>query len=46
MLDYFYEGTNSIVLMVFAGPNYEIICRNVGVNGRIADGGVWNDSEL
>jgi hypothetical protein len=31
VLDYFYEGTNSIVLMVFTGPNYEIIWCNVGV---------------
>jgi hypothetical protein len=38
VLDYFCEVTNSINLMVFVGPNYEIIWCNVGVNGRIADG--------
>ena len=35
-----------VVLMVLAGPNYAVIWCHVGVNGRVADGGVWNDSEL
>ena len=45
-LFYNYKGTHSIVLMVLAGPTYEIIWCNVGVNGRVSDGGVWNRSEL
>ena len=43
---YNYKGTHSIVLMVLAGPDYQIIWCNAGVNGRVADGGVWNESEL
>ena len=41
-----YKGTNSIVLMAVAGPNYECLYANVGTNGRISDGGVWNKCGL
>ena len=43
---YNYKGTHSIVLMVLAGPNYEVVWCNVGMNGRVSDGGVWNRSRL
>ena len=45
-LFYNYKGSHSIVLMVLAGPSYEIIWCNVGVNGRVSDGGVWNRTDL
>ena len=45
-LFYNYKGSHSIVLMVLAGPSYEIIWCNVGVNGRVSDGGVWNRTGL
>ena len=32
--------------MVLAGPNYEVVWCNVGMNGRVSDGGVWNRSCL
>lgn len=41
-----YKGTHSIVLLALIGPNYEIIYFDVGCNGRISDGGVYNNSEL
>lgn len=41
-----YKGSHSIVLMVLAGPSYVIIWCNVGVNGRVSDGGVWNRTDL
>ena len=28
--------------MAVAGPNYECLFADVGTNGRVADGGVWN----
>ena len=45
-LFYNYKGSHSIVLMVLAGPSYEIVWCNVGVNGRVSDGGVWNRTGL
>ncbi|PFX24863.1 putative nuclease HARBI1 [Stylophora pistillata] len=60
---YNYKGSHSIVLMVLAGPSYEIKADslernclglrryeitwcNMGVNGRVSDGGVWNRTGL
>ena len=37
---YNYKGTNSIVLLVVAGSNYEVTWADVGMNGRISNGGV------
>ena len=34
------------MLMVLAGPSYGIIWCNVGVNGRVSDGEVWNQTGL
>lgn len=36
----------SIVLLAVAGPNYKFIHAEVGVNGRMTDGGIWHDSEF
>ena len=35
------NGHNSILAMVAVGPEYEILCTNVGMNGRMSDGGNW-----
>lgn len=43
---YNYKHTHSVVLMAVAGPNYECLYADVGTNGRIADGGVWNKSKF
>lgn len=39
---YNYKHTYSIVLMAVAGPNYEVVYADIGTNGRVSDGGVWN----
>ena len=39
---YNYKHTHSIVLMAIAGPDYECLYADVGTNGRMSDGGVWN----
>ncbi|KAB0805427.1 hypothetical protein PPYR_02397 [Photinus pyralis] len=43
---YNYKGSNSIVLLGLADANYKFIYINIGVNGRISDGGVFNNSKL
>ena len=43
---YNYKHTHSIVLMAVAGPNYEVLYADIGTNGRISDGGVWNKCGL
>ena len=40
---YNYKNTHSIVLMAVAGPDYECLYADVGTNGRVSDGGVWNN---
>lgn len=39
---YNYKNSHSVVLMAVAGPDYECLYADVGTNGRISDGGVWN----
>ena len=43
---YNYKHTHSIILLAIAGPDYECLYADIGTNGRISDGGVWNKSSL
>lgn len=45
-MNFNYKKTFSIVLMALASAKYEIIYFDVGTNGRISDGGVYNSSGL
>lgn len=45
-MNFNYKHTYSIVLMALASAKYEIIYFDVGTNGRISDGGVYNRSGL
>ena len=43
---YNYKHTHSMILLAIAGPDYECLYADIGTNGRISDGGVWNKSSL
>ena len=43
---YNYKHTHSIVLLAVAGPDYECTYVDVGTNGRVSDGGIWNKCSL
>ena len=37
-----YKGNDSIILMAVVGPEYEFLNVDVGMNGRMSDGGNWS----
>lgn len=41
-----YEGTNSIVFLAVVNAHYQFTYVNVGVNGRVSDGGVFRDNDF
>ena len=43
---YNYKHTHSIIFMAIACPDYECLYADVGSNGRVNDGEVWNKSGL
>ena len=41
-----YKGCDSIILMAVVGPEYEFLNVDVGMNGRMSDGGNCNGPEI
>ena len=41
-----YKHTHSVVLLAIAGPDLEYIYADIGTNGRVNDGGLWNRSSI
>ena len=39
---YNYKHTHAIVLLAIVVPEYECLYADVGTNGRVSDGGIWN----
>ena len=43
---YNYKHSHSVILLAIAGPDYECLYADVGKNGRVNDGGVWNACKM
>lgn len=43
---YNYKGTFSVVLFAIVNANYEFIYVHTGTNGRVSDGGIWNQTGI
>ncbi|CAH1957376.1 unnamed protein product [Acanthoscelides obtectus] len=43
---YNYKGRNSVVLLGLVDADYKFLYGDVGVNGRVSDGGVFRESSL
>ena len=41
-----YKYTDSVNILVVAGPNYECLYADVGANGRYSDGRIWGNSSI
>lgn len=43
---YNYKGTFSVVLFAIVNANYEFLYVDTGTNGRVSDGGIWNQTGI
>nr|CAI5849367.1 unnamed protein product [Callosobruchus analis] len=43
---YYYKGEHSMVLLAMVDATYKLIYIDIGVNGRVSDGGVYARSSL
>lgn len=43
---YNYKGFHSIILLAIVDPNYKFVYIDVGTNGRVSDGGVYEDCDF
>ena len=41
-----YKGTHSIIMMIAAGGDYEVLWADVGTNGKVSDGAVLKNSNF
>nr|CAI5839391.1 unnamed protein product [Callosobruchus analis] len=41
-----YKGTFSVVLFAIVNANYEFLYVHTGTNGRVSDGGIWNNTGI
>nr|CAI5840113.1 unnamed protein product [Callosobruchus analis] len=41
-----YKGTFSVVLFAIVNANYKFLYVHTGTNGRVSDGGIWNNTGI